>query len=138
MAQDMSPRQSAEAFGVPAVSSSWVNQDGSTMTLVFGAGNSVSGFYVNNAPGFGCQGTPYPLVGLTWGNFIGFTVAWDNATANCNSVTSWTGFAEAAGSDVTIVTDWNLAYQGSSSGEIQQGSDTFTLVNKAMKETPKM
>jgi hypothetical protein len=67
------------------------------MTLEFGPGNAVSGSYINRNEGFNCQNTPYPLTGWVLGNFISFSVAWDNVYENCNSVTAWSGFAEADG-----------------------------------------
>ena len=35
----------------------WVNQSGSVMNFTTYSGGAISGTYVNNAPGTGCQGT---------------------------------------------------------------------------------
>jgi hypothetical protein len=119
-----------------ASSSSWINQSGSTMTLVFGSGGSVTGSYINNAAGFACQGTPYPIAGWVLGNFISIAVAWNNAYANCNSVTGWTGYAVQDGGSVAIMTNWNLAYQGASGPAIMAGQDVFKPLTKTEVESP--
>lgn len=108
-------------------SSTWKNQRGSTMTINVDSFGNVTGQYINEAPDTGCHGSPYPLVGRTTGNFIAFSVAWNNATENCNSTTGWAGYAQANGGNIEIITNWNLAYQGTSP-TIEQGSDTFTYV----------
>lgn len=107
-------------------SSTWVNQSGSTMTITVSPSAEVTGQYINRAAGTGCQNSPYQISGRVNGNFISFSVAWNNGTANCNSVTGWSGYARSSASDLQIVTDWNLAYQGSSGPAIEAGSDTFT------------
>ena len=117
-------------------SSAWTNESGSTMTLEFGPGNAVSGTYINRNEGFNCQNTPYPLTGWVVGNFISFSVAWDNVYENCNSVTAWSGFAEADGGSVQIVTLWTLAFQGPSGPEIENGKDAFRPLPKVDSESP--
>lgn len=114
----------------------WTNQSGSTMTLFFNCnGNQVgvcqvSGTYVNNASGYKCQGTPYPLIGVYYINTqtISWSVAWSNSHEDCASVTGWTGYlALSSTSQLQFVTNWNLAYSTGGSGRaIMQGSDTFT------------
>lgn len=118
-----------------SVSSTWKNQSGSTMMISVDSFGNVSGQYINRAAGTGCQNTPYPLVGRVNNNFIAFSVAWNNATENCNSATGWAGYAQATGSDVQIVTNWNLAYEDPSGPRIEQGSDTFTYVPQTMTKT---
>jgi len=112
----------------------WVNERGSTMTLVFtcnGSQNAVctlSGNYINNAQGFQCRGNPYPLVGVYYINTqtLSWSVAWSNAVADCGSVTGWTGYLIFS-SPIQIVTNWNLAYSTGGTGRaIMQGADTFT------------
>jgi hypothetical protein len=128
--------QAQDAFAIPNVSSGWTNQSGSVMTLNFGPGAAVSGTYVNNAAGFGCQGTPYALSGWVLGNFISFSVAWNNGIENCNSVTGWTGYAHIAGGTVQIQTNWSLAYQSGSGPQIMTGQDTFTQTSTMQKDSP--
>ena len=123
----------SDLFGA---SSTWTNESGSMMTLEFGPGNAVSGSYINHAEGFNCQGTPYPLTDWVVGNFISFSVAWDNVYENCNSATAWSGFAEADGGSVQIVTLWTLAFQGSSGPEIETGKDAFKPLTKIESGSP--
>lgn len=111
-----------------STSTTWQNQSGSTMTITVDSNDQVSGQYINRASGTGCQNSPYPISGRVDGNFIAFAVAWDNGTENCNSVTGWAGYAQASGSTIEIVTQWNLAYQGGSGPAIEQGKDLFTYV----------
>ena len=136
----------ANAMAVPEVltnaSNTWKNQSGSTMTISFNAASqpgvyTVTGSYINNASGFGCQGTSYPLNGVFYaGNStIAFSVAWSNAYADCASVTGWTGYYSPA--DGAIHTDWNLSYQnGSGQMVIQSGSDQFTPASAMKLSSP--
>lgn len=113
----------------------WTNQGGSTMTLEFDCSGSqigvctLSGAYINNASGFRCQGTPYPLTGVYYINTqtISWSVAWSNAYEDCASVTGWTGYIGLSSNPLQIVTNWNLAFSTGRSGrQILQGQDTFT------------
>jgi avidin family protein len=46
--------------------STWQNQGGSLLNVGSVSRNgSFRGTYINNAPGFGCQGTPCPATGRT-------------------------------------------------------------------------
>lgn len=122
---------------VAGTGSVWKNQSGSVAVLTFTTSPTqpstwdVSGYYVNNAQGTGCIGTPYPLTGVYYGGsnppMISFSVAWSNASSVCNSSTGWTGYQTSNGTDVQFMTAWNLAYQGSSGGAILAGEDIFTL-----------
>ncbi len=124
-------------FGsLAGTSTTWVNELGSIMTIDVGSDGSVSGTYVNNAQGTGCQGTPYVLSGRITGNTIAFSVAWSNGTANCNSVTGWAGYAQvAANNTIQIVTQWNLAYITSTGGQIQNGADLFTYQPQTLRQS---
>ena len=103
----------------------WVNELGSVLTIEsFNPDNSITGTYVNNASGFGCQGTPYPINGWANSYAIGFSVLWTNASEDCNSLTSWTGYYDAASN--TLVTHWNLVFMGQDGPLVQPGQDTFT------------
>jgi len=119
----------ASAQGLP-VPSTWVNQRGSTLTVstMDGAGN-FTGTYVNRAPGFSCQNSPYPLAGTSKGNNVNFVVTWNNQPmwdkpSNCLSVTAWQGTL----SGNTISTQWQLARGNPETGQVQLsgGQDTFT------------
>lgn len=117
----MAPADDLQVF---AAANGWVNQSGSVMNFTVAPDGSISGSYINNAAGTGCQGTSYPLNGWVYGNNIAWSVSWTNPAASCNSVTAWAGYYDPSSS--AIVTDWALAYQTGSGGAIQTGSDVFT------------
>jgi hypothetical protein len=115
--------------------SSWENARGSILTIdsVDPATMMLTGTYVNNAAGFGCQGTPFPAIGWISGNAITFTVSWTNQSQTCGSITAWTGFY----ANGQIRTDWNLVYpDGSGSFDIMQGTDVFYPVTAATTGAP--
>jgi hypothetical protein len=103
--------------------SGWVNQSGSVMNFAVGPSGQISGTYVNNAAGTGCQGSAYPLTGWVYGNNIAWSVTWTNAVASCNSVTAWGGYYDPNSN--AIQTNWVLAYQTGSGGATQLGADVF-------------
>lgn len=125
--------------GLVATTTGWTNQDGSVAHFQVAGSTSqphtysVKGTYINNASGYGCQGTPYPLTGTYYFNpsvaggieLLTFSVAWSNASADCMSETSWTGFLTQNGSTWEIVTQWHLAFQSPAGYQIKSGSDTF-------------
>ena len=113
----------SEAHAQLAAGTSWVNQRGSVLTITsVGADGQLGGQYVNSAAGFGCQGTPYPVVGWVLGNTIGWSVKWSNASENCNSVTVWGGIISATGA---IQTQWVLAYTDAQGSKLLTGTDLF-------------
>jgi len=111
------------------------NQRGSNMTVVFSQDPAttniyeMAGHYINNADGFPCRGTPYPLVGFLdcASEAISFSVVWSNEHENCKSATGWTGIVQSHSGSVKITTQWNLAYvDEKGSPVIENGSDVFT------------
>ncbi|MEM9554563.1 MAG: avidin/streptavidin family protein [Acidobacteriota bacterium] len=131
---------------VSDASTHWKNQSGSTMDLEFSNCSntaqpnvcSLSGTYVNNAAGYKCQGTPYPLVGSYYINTqtLSWTVAWSNAHEDCASVTGWTGYIDLSSSPLRIVTKWNLAYSTGGSGRaIMPGEDVFVQTGTVVSES---
>lgn len=99
----------------------------------------LSGYYINNAPGFSCRGTPYALTGRYYVNTqtLSFNVVWTNASEDCQSVTGWTGYINLS-SPLTIQTDWNLAYVNSSGQKtIDSGSDVFTQTGTTVRKSLK-
>lgn len=115
------------------VPSSWVNQDGSTLSIssVDSAGQ-LSGTYVNKAAGYNCQNIVYPVTGWIYGTAITFDAKWESTIESCNSITSWAGFLYQS----QISTFWNLTQNGSSStSQILQGKDNFTQVTASLKKT---
>jgi hypothetical protein len=113
------------AQGIPA-GSTWENQRGSTLRIISidSSTGAVQGEYINQAAGFGCKVTPYTVTGWVDGDKIAFAVRWKNATADCKSLTSWTGYLEKG----FLVTDWNLVHMDADLGRptIMRGSDLFT------------
>lgn len=101
----------------------WVNQSGSVMNYTYSASGQITGTYINNAKGTGCQGTPFPLTGWINGNTIAWSVIWKNSTVNCNSVTAWGGYYSPTSKE--IKTNWVLAVQSGSDETVQLGKDVF-------------
>ena len=113
----------------------WKNQEGSTASFSFKQSSSnpnvwdISGSYVNNAAGYHCQGTAYPISGSLYAPNLTatFDVVWSNAHEDCKSVTGWTGYFLAGTTGYSLSTKWNLAYQNSSGDyQIVSGEDEFT------------
>ena len=125
-----------------STTSSWMNQRGSVANLSFAPSPGqphtyiVSGTFVNNAAGYNCIGTPYPISGFyyTEAKVISFTVAWSNATEDCRSITGWTGYFDYSLNPARLETDWNLAYSGSTGPQILQGKDIFTSTATRISE----
>ena len=102
----------------------WINQSGSTITFtsVDPTNGQLSGFYINNAKGYSCQGTPYQVTGYTYGTLISWSVLWKNLHQNCQSITAWTGYLDSASG--MIITDWKLVFNN----KISDGKDKFSRV----------
>ena len=103
----------------------WINQSGSTITFtsVDPTNGQLSGFYINNAKGYSCQGIPYQVTGYTYGTLISWSVNWRNAYQDCQSMTGWTGFYDP--SSGTFKTSWNLVFNN----KISDGNDVFKPVS---------
>lgn len=108
--------------------SAWTNQSGSTLHIdSISPAGQITGHYINRAPGYGCQNTPYPVTGWVYGTAITFTVKWENATEACNSITSWTGFYYEG----VITTLWQLVVNESKDKrQIIHGEDVFKPVEQ--------
>lgn len=104
--------------------SAWTNQSGSTLFIdSISANGQLTGTYVNRAPGYQCQNSPYPVTGWVYGTAITFTTIWKNSSESCNSITAWTGFYYQG----QIKTLWQLVINGSTNtNQIIQGEDTFS------------
>jgi hypothetical protein len=86
--------------------STWKNEGGSILTIWWVSGDSFHGSFTNFAPGFQCQGIPYPAVGSVKPNgAVLLTVTF----TNCNTVTNWHG--RLLGNQ--IPTRWKLVYSDS-------------------------
>ena len=109
--------------------STWENGRGSVLTIVtVNPDGSFTGTYVNNAPGFGCQGQPgFPAVGSQNANAIGWTVSWNNGVEDCKSVTSWAGVILSTN---VIEAFWSLGYTSAQYGpRAMVGTDFFSNTN---------
>lgn len=97
---------SADAQG-PQPNTTWQNDKGSEFTIVsVGPDGSLKGTFTNQAAGFGCKNTPYPVMGWIDGERIAFSVRWKNAQEDCKSITSWTGYV----SGIRMLAYWDLVY----------------------------
>lgn len=98
--------------------SSWTNQRGSVLTILFidSAGN-FQGSYVNNAAGTQCKGFPYGAQGNVRGAQVKFVVTF----TPCNTVTVWKGWTSGA----VLNTHFEAAYPNNGRVEIWRGSDNF-------------
>jgi hypothetical protein len=113
------------------VPSSWVNQDGSTLSITsVDSTGQITGIYINGAAGYNCQNIVYPVTGWIYGTAITFDTKWESSIESCNSITSWAGFLYQG----EISTFWNLTLNGSTStSQIIQGKDTFTQITTSVK-----
>lgn len=114
------PQASAQS---PSVTGTWVNDHGSTLVIQsIGADGSVTGTYANNAPGYKCAGVAFPIVGWMNGSRISYTVRWRNASVDCASITSWTGYFNEG----RLGVEWVLAFEEYGASRIRTGSDSYT------------
>jgi len=101
----------------------WTSQRGSTLTIETIAGDgSFTGSYINRAAAMPCPNSPFKVSGWIDGQKISFSVRWRNATNDCHSIASWTGYV----SDQLIHAEFALIYvnrQGKPA--FSNGKDTF-------------
>lgn len=104
--------------------STWINTRGSELRILFldASSGRFKGHYVNNAPGYGCQGIPYDVEGEVRSGQVVFYVNWNsNPLQDCRSITVWRGAVTGA----TMNTTWRLAYVNSWNLVMNRGSDQF-------------
>ena len=83
--------------------STWQNDGGSVLTVSEVSNHTFRGTFTSYAPGYGCQGIPYPAAGSVSPNgHFSLRVAFPA----CASVTNWHG--RLMGN--RIVTKWKLVY----------------------------
>lgn len=101
----------------------WTDQRGSILTIeAVAADGSFTGSYVNRATGMPCPNSPFKVSGWIDGQKISFSVRWRNATVDCHSIASWTGYL----SDHAMHTEFALIYvdrQGKPA--FSKGKDVF-------------
>ncbi len=107
----------------PSIAGTWVNDHGSTLVIQsIGADGSVTGTYASSTPGYKCAGVAFPLVGWMDGSRISYTVRWKNASVDCTSITSWTGYFNEG----RLGVEWVLTYDEYGASRIRTGSDSYT------------
>ena len=100
----------------------WASDHGSVPVIrSVGADGSLPGTYTNNAPGYRCAGTAFPLAGWTDGPRISHAVRWKNASLGCTSITAWTGDIH----DGRLGVEWVLTYEEDGGSNIRIGSDSY-------------
>lgn len=108
----------------PAPQTRWVNDHGSELFIdSIGPDGRLSGAYSSSAPNFLCRNMAFPLTGWVDGERLAYTVQWKNAGANCNQITSWTGFARNG----RIFVEWTLVYFDAIEGRqsLSRGFDQY-------------
>jgi hypothetical protein len=102
--------------------STWTNQVGSTLTIETIAPNgSFAGTYVNEAGDLACRDSPYRVSGWIDGQKIAFSVRWANGKANCQAITSWSGFVGAKG----LLMQWVVVHLKKGEPTLASGKDVF-------------
>lgn len=103
-------------------SSTWTNQVGSTLTIeAITPNGAFTGTYVNQAGDIACRSSPYRANGWIDGQKIAFSVRWTNATANCQGITSWSGFIGPKG----LLTQWTIVHYKKGEPAFTSGKDIF-------------
>ncbi len=106
----------------PPVTGTWTNDHGSVLVIQsVGADGSVTGTYASNAPGYKCAGIAFPLLGWMDGPRISYTVRWKNASVDCASITSWTGYFNEG----RLGVEWVLSYEENGGSKVRVGSDSY-------------
>ncbi len=106
----------------PSVTGTWVNDHGSTLVIrSIGPDGSVTGTYASSTPGYKCAGVAFPIVGWMDGQRISYTVLWKNASVDCNSITSWTGYFNAG----RLGVEWVVTFDEYGAPTIRTGSDSY-------------
>ncbi len=106
----------------PSVTGTWVNDHGSTLVIrSTGVDGSVTGTYASSTPGYKCAGVAFPIVGWMDGQRISYTVLWKNASVDCNSITSWTGYFNAG----RLGVEWVVTFDEYGAPTIRTGSDSY-------------
>lgn len=113
--------QQAAAQTFP-VTGNWANDHGSVLVIKsVGPDGGIVGTYANNTPGYKCAGVAFPVVGWMDGQRISYTVRWKNASVDCASITSWTGYF----SEGRLGVEWVLAYAENGVSRVRTGSDSY-------------
>lgn len=103
------------------IPSSWKNQRGSEMQILWPTPSGFGGFYTNLAKKYPkCYGKPYFMSGSVDGQKISFSVVWNSPFENCQARTDWSGKIQGN----RISTRWVITLDN---GQIwRRGADFFT------------
>ena len=105
-----------------SANSTWTNQTGAKLTIEsIAADGSFTGSFVSHSGDIACRNTPYHVNGWIDGQKIAFSVRWTNTTANCQAITTWSGFLGPKG----LQTQWVLVYLKKGDHTISSGKDVF-------------
>ncbi len=89
----------------------WINQNGSTLSIVDQSGGSICGRFVSKK-GRAAQGVEYPVIGCVNGELATFLVNFVSSAANLHSITSFSGrHTRGADGRERLHTVWILARQ---------------------------
>lgn len=123
MVAAFSPAAQPAVAQTPPVTGTWANDHGSVLVInSVGPDGSIAGTYANNAPDYKCGGVAFPIVGWMDGPRISYTVRWKNASVDCASITSWTGYFNGS----RLGTEWVLTYEEYGASRVRTGSDSYT------------
>jgi Avidin family len=105
-----------------APNSTWTTPAGGRLTIEsIAADGSFTGSFVSRGGDVACQNLPYHVSGWIDGQKIAFSVRWTNATANCQAITTWSGFLDPKG----LQTQWVIVYLKKGKPTISSGKDVF-------------
>lgn len=89
------------------ITGSWVNQNGSVLTIESEANGIISGEFVSTK-GRAARGISYPVIGTRNHNLVSFSVNFQSAEQDLRAITAFSGRLEP-GSTPAIHTVWILA-----------------------------
>jgi hypothetical protein len=76
-----------------APQTAWINDHGSVLVIQSIAPDGrLTGTYSNSMPGTPCDNVAFPLTGWVDGERITYSIRRKNASVDCGSVSSWTGY----------------------------------------------
>ncbi|SKA03833.1 Avidin family protein [Enhydrobacter aerosaccus] len=102
----------------------WVNNHGSELVIEsIGPDGRLTGTYSSSAPGYKCRGIAFPIVGWVDGERIAYTMQARNGSADCGTMTSWTGYLQGG----RLYAEWSLAYFDTEANRpmLDRGTDIY-------------
>lgn len=102
----------------------WVNDHGSELVIQsIGADGRLTGTYSSNLPDYKCRNIAFPVVGWVDGDRISYAMQARNGSANCGTMTSWTGYLQGG----RLYAEWGLAYfdAGTKRPMLDHGTDIY-------------